>query len=392
MKKTMIVVALASLVVSVNAQTEKLVGSWLMTKVEVGEEIHEPYFITNFKENGKVEVMEMEVGMWKLNDNVLSLESEFDKDFNGESKILSLDEKNLIVVKDGAKLFYSKINQAEINAENKKSKLIGTWNVENSDGSVVVMKFTEPNEFLLINSDGGVKETSRGEWIYNDDENSLIVLSLSNIVKGMNKILKISDTELEMENTGSLIKAKKEEEKENSIERLSFEYEDFPEEVSEEYYLPWSGIEGLVYSLEQVEFLKYKYGKLLEEVNSFEYSTILSKIKVNVEKESVEFTNLYITENDTSQFSQNYKGGLSEMYNDFFPKEELDPYKILGVKSVTVPAGTFECTVVIGFDGEDKVKYWMINDSPGVYAKIIKEGLSVFDDLEYTIMELEEIK
>ena len=31
----------------------------------------------------------------------------------------------------------------------------------------------------------------------------------------------------------------------------------------------------------------------------------------------------------------------TESYNDFFPKEELGPYKIIGVEDVTVPAGSY---------------------------------------------------
>ena len=61
-------------------------------------------------------------------------------------------------------------------------------------------------------------------------------------------------------------------------------------------------------------------------------------------------------------------------------------------ETITVPAGTFNCKVFEGLDGEAKVKYWMILDKPGVYAKIIREDVDPFDELEYSIIELEEIK
>jgi hypothetical protein len=35
---------------------------------------------------------------------------------------------------------------------------------------------------------------------------------------------------------------------------------------------------------------------------------------------------------------------------------------------------TYTCTVVEGMDGDTKIKYWMINDKPGIFAKIIKDN------------------
>lgn len=80
------------------------------------------------------------------------------------------------------------------------------------------------------------------------------------------------------------------------------------------------------------------------------------------------------------------------MYNNFFPEKELDTYRITGTEKITVPAGSFTCTVVEGFLDEEKYKYWMINEKPGIYAKVITEGLDWRNKLSYTIRELEEIK
>ena len=48
--------------------------------------------------------------------------------------------------------------------------------------------------------------------------------------------------------------------------------------------------------------------------------------------------------------------------------------------------------VIEGLDGDTKIKYWMILDKPGIYAKIIREEVDPFDEVEYLIIELEEIK
>ena len=77
--------------------------------------------------------------------------------------------------------------------------------------------------------------------------------------------------------------------------------------------------------------------------------------------------------------------------NAFFPRAEPWPYRIAGVEKVTVPAGIFDCTVIEAMDGDKKLKYWMINDMPGIYAKIIQEEIDPFDNLEYSVQELEKI-
>ncbi|MDA3886217.1 MAG: hypothetical protein PF638_11545 [Candidatus Delongbacteria bacterium] len=176
------------------------------------------------------------------------------------------------------------------------------------------------------------------------------------------------------------------------VERLSFTQEDLPEITNPETFLPWMNLEKMIEVLKDVKHIKYKRGSLIEKKNSFKYSTILSKLEVKEEQHSVVFTNLMITENDTMQYSQNYKDKMSEAYNYFFPRKDMMFYRFVGVESIEVPAGKFECTVLEGFDDEKKVKYWMINDKPGIFAKIIEEGEGCFGELEYFVYELEEIK
>jgi len=63
------------------------------------------------------------------------------------------------------------------------------------------------------------------------------------------------------------------------------------------------------------------------------------------------------------------KNGLSPFFR--FRKAEIN---IKGPEKITVPAGTFQCTVVelkSSFWGVEKV--WMIDNMPGIYAKVIKK-------------------
>jgi len=217
--------------VTINAQKEKLIGSWLMVRAEIGGEIQEPYFIMDYKENGKTVAMEMELGTWKLDEssNTIIMESAFDKDFNGEAKIQKLTEEELIVIKDGAKLFYTRFNSDAIAGNNKKSKLFGIWETKNAEDETVLIKFEEPDSFVEITSGEGVTSRAAGSWVFNPEENYVIFIGFSHLLRGKNLIVELTEETLVLESNGTKINAKKTNSN-SQIERLTFEYEDFPEE------------------------------------------------------------------------------------------------------------------------------------------------------------------
>jgi len=174
----------------VNAQNSKLLGSWLLAKVE--DEIHEPYFITEFNEGGKTAVMGIEPGIWEIKGNKIIMKSEFD----GTHTILKLTNNELIVTKEEAKIFYVKVNQEKINNENKESGLVGTWRIKNSQGSTQLLKFELPDVYSYVNASDGMTENSEGTWVYNSSDKSVRTYS----IRGNNIINELTDSELVMKN------------------------------------------------------------------------------------------------------------------------------------------------------------------------------------------------
>jgi hypothetical protein len=176
------------------------------------------------------------------------------------------------------------------------------------------------------------------------------------------------------------------------MERLKFEEDDFPEEQPDlSSQLPWGDLDQMVQTLQKIRSLRYSFGKRVDGFRTLCYTkSILSRIQVKPEKPRVVFTNLVVSQGDTMQISQKVRGYLQESRNPFFPEDEPIVYRITGNEKITVGAGTFECTVVEGIDGFTKVKYWMIRDLPGVYAKSIKE-IGSSDDVNYRVLELEKI-
>jgi hypothetical protein len=77
----------------------------------------------------------------------------------------------------------------------------------------------------------------------------------------------------------------------------------------------------------------------------------------------------------------------------FFPQAEPEYFRFVGEEQVKTPLGNFKCVVFEGVGDFDlKLKYWMIIDQPGVFAKIIKSKEDGFS-MDYTnVYTLKEIK
>ena len=234
MKKSILLIIILFTLASIsNAQNSKLVGSWLMTKAEVDSKIEKPYFITEFKENGEFMVMGMNAGTWEYNkaSNVIVMKSDLDKDFNGKGKVINLAEKELIVDKDGARLSYRKVDVPEIAESNNNSGLMGMWEFKNVPypEATMLVTFTEPDEFTIIQKEEGMSANFSGTWIYEEQSNSIIMIGLrgEDTFHGESKIVKIDAENLELENKGTVLKGTKKAQNATKIECLSFTEGDF---------------------------------------------------------------------------------------------------------------------------------------------------------------------
>ena len=402
MKKLSILIILLAFSSLANAQTKKLIGSWLMTKAETPDGIQEPYFITDFNENGTMVVMGMEAGTWKYDKKKHSIvmESELDKDFNGEGKILNLNKTNLVVSKDGAKLYYTKVDADRISECNKNSGLIGKWKFKDQPYPDVTLylTFTAPDEFSIVEKEPGVESRLNGTWIFDKEKMSLIMIGLrgEDNFNGMNTIVSLDENKFILNNKGQIFTADKIKASNIQIERLTFTEDDFYTEdgdykyEGEEEKLPWSNYYDLITYLENVNQLVYKYSVLIEDAETFESKTLKADVSATLDEEraSIDFIfngyDRYNLPDDTELRS-------NENYSDILFPLKGDTFRISGEEEITTPAGTFQCLVLeIMGDFDTCKKAWMIKDKPGVYAKIIEDQPGNFG--HYSVYELQEIK
>ncbi len=398
-----LVIALITFTGMAKAQKSKLVGSWLMLKAEVNGKVQKPYFVTNFDENGKMVVMGMEAGTWSFNkkNNSIVLKSELDKDFNGEGKILNVNEKELIIDKDGVKMYYLKIDMNYISESNKNSGLIGMWEFSNVPYSeaTTVLTFTEPDEFTMVQKEEGMTSNFSGTWIFDKQNSALILIGLrsEDTFKGENKMVKIDEENLELEHNGTVFKGHKKAKNSTKIERLTFtEAEFFTEDGDYKYYddaekLPWLNWGEMKTGLLNINQLVYKYATLISGTDAFETKTLTADVKATPQEEGFVIDNVF-NGYDRYNLSEDEAFNENTKYTNPLYPLNVEILRVVGTEKITTPAGTFDCTVVEAVkDSEVMKKLWMISDQIGIYAKIIEDDP---DETwgHYTVYELQEIK
>ncbi len=407
MKKLVITLIIIVCSFSSKAQESKIIGSWLLTQVETAGEIENTCIVTEYTKDGKMIMMGMEFATWDYNkkSNEIEMKSDFDKDFNGNGKILNLTDKELVIEKEGVKATYQKLDsKEEITTANINSGLVGMWEfkeVPHSNAKSFV-SFIAPDEFIIIQKEEGMEATLKGKWIFDKKDRSLIMIGLrgEDTFNGKNKVIIIDDEVLELENKGEIFKGTKKVENSKKIERLTFSQEDFftedgnfkyesDVEKSPWYQLSTYGFRNTYAAINQV---KYNYNTQIGETQTFESKTLTADVSVNFEENEIALVFDYIFNGyDRYNLLEDYNlpNNKYNSYNDLFPYEDLS-FRVTGAEKISTPAGSFDCTVIeaIG-SSEEKIKLWMIDDMPGIYAKIIQDKPGRFG--YYQMYEIKEI-
>ncbi len=376
---------------------EKIAGTWLMTHAGTPDGKKDIWLTLSLSPDGKLLFMGGEVGTWSYDEkkHLLSYHSEFPgKLFNGDRQVEKITDHEMIVKMGDYRLFHARLDTVKIAHDNEHSPLRGSWKIDNDEGALTVLKFNLPDEFIWVRTDGGETDTYRGNWIWRPTKKEVILISLKKEMQGPRGVTTGDDRLTLTTPDGRVLTARKEQDNTTGeIEHLTFTYEEFPEESNtDDLPYSWQELQEMADYLDNIKEVHYRYGTLIPDLDRLRFNTLIERLQVDVEKPSVRFTNLMAENGDTSQVSEKYRGGLTGRYDLFFPAEEPGPFRVKGKEQITVPAGTFVCTVVEGFDGDTKVKYWMINDKPGIFARIIREGEDPFGKTEYTLQELTEIR
>ena len=411
MKKiTLLFIVMLMVSANITAKNTPIVGKWLLTQVEVGGNIQDVYQGIEFKEDGYVSMMGRVVGEWTLDKKAktITIESEMVKEFAGTRKIKTHNKNELVLVGDNDKMTFIFLDDNSIEKENKKSGLAGTWIIKTENGNEY-LTFELPDTYSSVTKTEYSTSKSSGTWMYNSKEKSMIILSMDRMFRGKNTVVSIKDKELVLENKGNKIGLTKQDEKEakkvGEIERLNFTQEEFYNDEGDPKYeadvekLPWKDSYKMYETLKDIKALDYEMSTLVEETKVFEVKELSAKLETDLDYEAVIFDNVFVGFDRASLPENTDMPTLNiESYNDNFSHIPF-PYEVYTFRvvsqseEITVKSGTYSCTVVelLG-DNSEKIKLWMINDTPCVVAKVIIEKEGHFDDLEYTMFELTKIE
>jgi len=274
---------------------------------------------------------------------------------------------------------------SQLNAQ--ENDIIGFWQLSTVevDGEV-----QGGFETIFIFAEDDVLKASRsltsqpievGTWNYDEKLNTIIMKSdIDRDFRGTATNVKIDKNTLvyyHNDATLSFIKVEMAKPNNEPIPTLTFSEEDFwtndefkyPENESK---LPWT-LEGLYSYLKDKTEIVYtvnQYKKGFGKVDSWSIS-----YKINFNKsEEISIRKYSYFQKDYIDMSDNIYA-LDEYNKEtkvFYPLQKIDPFRVIGEEILETTLGEFNCTIVEGIgDFGEKIKYWMINTKPGVYAKII---------------------
>ena len=277
----------------------------------------------------------------------------------------------------------------------QESKIIGNWKLTQveSNGKTetdikLVFIFAEKGVFKLA-KDANSRTMDAGTWKYNKKKNAIEMTSdLDKDFNGDAVVIKLNDKELVYKKEGATWAfsklAKLNTPPKVAMEKpiLSFESEDFYQsengfdEKIEAEKLPWK-IEAVVNYLKDKKEVVFQYTSFPDAREAATW-VVSTKFNYNEVDQTLDARDYSYAQNDyidmTEQpISVDYFKENKEDFR-FYPEEELDYYKVVSTSEILKTAlGEFECTVVEGLGGfSEKFRYWMVNNQPGVFAKIVK--------------------
>lgn len=285
----------------------------------------------------------------------------------------------------------------------QKAEIIGRWNltkmqkgdkIKTVDSGVIFEKggITKLGFFKMD------EIMEAGTWEYLPDDNSILMVSaVDKTVNGKAEIIKITNDELRYQKDGIIYSLVKYVESEEPGAMLDFSETDFFTEDGEYKYegeevkLPWKDPSEMLMSLVNVKHLAYRHSKLNEQTNTFDDKILTADVVANPEEMSLSIDNIFYGFDRYNLPEDMELPPNNEYSNLLYPVEEFY-FRVVSTEKITTAAGTFLCSVIEAAEAEIQKKLWMINDKPGIYAKVIVEKPGMFGAYSLQIFELEEIK
>ncbi|MDX2415385.1 MAG: hypothetical protein QNK33_09370 [Bacteroidales bacterium] len=184
------------------------------------------------------------------------------------------------------------------------------------------------------------------------------------------------------------------------IEKLNFSESDFFDNDGNYLYemeydkLPWQNTYDMLNNFMNMKQLVYKHSELIDGTKKFSSSILRADVRVVEVEDLIDVDNIfygydrYNLPEDAALPPNDIN--IDHNYNALYPLSD-GSFRVIGEETITTEAGSFECTVieVISSLRGQLQKVWMINNSPGVYARVISQLKGSYEF--YWVFELQEI-
>jgi len=245
-----------------------------------------------------------------------------------------------------------------------------------------------------------------GTWQYNASNKQMVMKStIDRDFRGKALITSLSNTDLVYEKDGATLFFMRLPEmnaepirsaEAQNLKTLDFVIDDFFDENDEyKYYdheekLPWQNPQAMVSKLVGVKHLIYQYSIRSAGEEVAEEKTLKAKVLANADEQTLSIDFIFYGY-DRYNLPDDVAMMPNADYTTLLYPEKENTFRVVGEEQVSVKAGQFECTVIeVAGEFDECRKMWMINDKPGVYAKIVVAKGGDFG--YYAEFELQEIE
>ncbi len=373
-------------------------GEWILDQIAENGKYQSIGQLVDFNQDGNLYIQEIPFGTWKSSqtENTIIMDAE---DMSGRYELAYISNSNMQLSLNEKDLYFTKIDREKIQKDNLASGLIGLWEYANDMGDDThrLVEFKAPDTVTLIEKDENMESRSSGMWLYDAELDRLIIIGQIERIRGINDEVDITNNEVNFVNNKVATTLKKVVQDALAIHRLAFSDKDFYDESGDyKYYddeqkLPWQDSMNMMMKLVNVKQLVYNFSTLIEDAQVFEKKILKANVDSKPQDQllSIDFIfygyDIYNLPEDTALPPNNF-----DEYNKLYPLKD-DSFRVSGAEEITVAAGTFNCTVIEAIGSfEENIKFWMINDQPGIIAKIIKDKPGRFG--YYHVYELQSIE
>jgi len=350
-------VFLFMLVFSFSYAQKEISGNWILTKITTNNKVTKPYLLTKFTREGKIIMMEQNFGSWHISKNNIYLDFR-KKKFSGNYKI-KFDNYKMEFIKEETNFIYQKYHPEN----NNKLSILGSWRLHDKNQVAFLNILSDNSVYAILIQENGTIET-KGTWFYMPKEKKLVVTGFFDDIRGVNQLIKVSDSSFTIKNMDNILQFTRV--KQQKLEPLPFKYEDFNVDLDDSNKLPWT--DNYLNYLKNIKQINYTKNRYIPKMGVFFKENLIECIDVNPIKKSITFKKMMISK-DTTDLESVTKGVLSNSYNRFFPEKDLSPFRVIDKTELIIGKKSLSVTIVEGFDGTTKIKLWMIDKKPGIFAK-----------------------